>query len=174
LSDFTEVPLLIAFADLERFALQAERISNTEIATVLNAYYELSGSIIREAGGTVVKFMGDAILIAFPAEQIDRGILGLVALRDAADRLMKDCAWDCRLEIKAHYGPVIAGHFGAGVEGRYDILGKAVNGAARLAAGGITLSADAFRSLGLELRSRFTEHTAPNTYVLVENHQRVH
>jgi adenylate cyclase len=136
----------------------------------MNAYYELAGSAIRGAGGQVVKFIGDAMLVAFPTEMAERGILALLDLKDSADRFMEGEGWDCRLVAKAHFGPVAAGEFGAGPDRRYDVLGKTVNVAARLeASGGVALSAEAFRCLGAEARKRFKKHTPPITYIRQED-----
>jgi len=45
------------------------------------------------------------------------------------------------------------------------VLGKAINVAASLEGTGVTLSAEAFRKLAPELRTRFKKHTAPITYI---------
>ena len=170
--DFSEVSLLVAFTDFTRFAAQAERLQDTEVASVMDAYYELAGGTITGAGGRVVKFMGDATLAVFPAEAVDRGVLALLELKDAADRLMMDRGWESRLTVKAHFGPVIAGHFGVSSDKRYDILGKSVNITARLQATGVALSVEAFRQLGPEVRQRFKKHTPPVTYIRIEDPHR--
>jgi len=63
----SEVPLLIAFIDLTRFAAQSQRTDDLEIAETIDAYYEHVGVAVRAGGGSVVKFEGDAALIVFPA-----------------------------------------------------------------------------------------------------------
>ncbi|MBI4503047.1 MAG: hypothetical protein HY700_18055 [Gemmatimonadetes bacterium] len=139
----------------------------------MNEYYQLAGSAIRAAGGQIVKFIGDATLAVFPAEVADRGTLGLLDLKDSADQFMAQQGWDCRLVVKVHVGPVVAGEFGAEPDRRYDLLGKTVNVAARLdASSGFALSAEAFRSLEPETRKRFKKHTPPITYIRQEDSHR--
>jgi adenylate cyclase len=173
MSDFSEVPLLIAFADFTRFAAQVDGLEDLHVARVMAEYYALAGATISGAGGRVVKFIGDATLAVFPEEQGDRGVLGLLELKTAADRFMAERGWECRLMVKAHFGTVAEGHYGAGAERRYDVLGKAVNVAARLESiGGVTLSAEAFRRLGPDVRARFKKHTPPITYIRQEDSHR--
>jgi len=160
-----EVPLLIAFVDLTRFQAQSQRATDEEIAATLEVYYEQLGAAVRAAGGTVVKCMGDAALLVFPATGVDRGVEALLALKDSVDRLMADRRWECRLIVKVHFGTVIAGLYGPADEKRYDVIGRAVNTAALLETTGVTLSVEAFRRLGSELRARFKKHTAPITYI---------
>jgi len=160
-----EVPLLIAFADLTRFMAQAERSDDLDLAETLDACYERIAAMVRAGGGRVVKFVGDAALLVFPDGEVDRGVETLLALKDSIDALMVQRAWDCRLTIMAHFGTAIAGGFGEAGDKRYDIIGKAVNVTATLESTGVTLSAEAFRKLGPELRTRFKKHTPPITYI---------
>jgi class 3 adenylate cyclase len=170
--DFSEVSLLVTFTSFNRYTPQIEGLQDLEVARVMTAYYELAESTIAAAGGRVVKFIGDATLAVFPPESVDRGVLGLLDLKDAADRFMSERGWDCHLVAKVHYGPVAAGHFGAGADRRYDVLGKTVNVAARLETNGVALSVEAFRQLGPEVRQRFKKHTPSITYIRQEDSHR--
>lgn len=172
MSDVAEVSLLVAFAGFNGFTAQIAQLDDAAVARAMNQYYDLAGSTIRAAGGTVVKFIGDATLAVFPPKEVDRGVLALLHLKDSSDQFMTERGWDCRLVVKAHFGPVAAGQFGTGPDRRYDVLGKTVNIAVRLEATGIALSAEAFRQLGPELRKRFKKHTPPITYIRQEDAHR--
>ncbi len=167
-----ELPLLIAFIDLTRFAAQSQRTPDQEIAGTLDEYYEHVCAAARAAEGTVVKFIGDAALLVFPATGVDRGVEALIALKESVDELMGVRGWQCRLIAKVHFGTVVAGPFGAADEKRYDVIGRAVNTAAQLESAGVTLSVEAFRKLGCELRTRFKKHTLPITYIRAEDPRR--
>ena len=164
-----EVPLLIAFADLTRFAAQTQRTDDVELAETIDAYYEHVGAAVQAGGGTVVKFLGDAALVAFPESGVDRGVEALLALKESVDDLMARRGWGCRLAVKAHFGTAVAGPFGAAGAKRPDLIGRAVNIAATLEARGVTLSAEAFRKLGPGVRARFKKHTPPITYIRIED-----
>ena len=173
MTDFTEVPLLIAFTSFNRFTAQVDGLDDLEVARVMADYYALAGATITAAGGRVVKFIGDATLAVFPSEDVDRGVLGLLELKSVADRFMADRGWDCHLVVKIHHGTVAQGQFGSGGNQRYDVLGKAVNIAARLdTTGGVTLSVEAFRQLGPDARRRFKKHTPSITYIRQEDAHR--
>ncbi|HVO35154.1 MAG TPA: adenylate/guanylate cyclase domain-containing protein [Gemmatimonadales bacterium] len=161
--------MLVAFTNFTRYTAQADRLEDVDVARVMDRYYALAGSRVAAAGGRVVKFIGDGMLAVFPPNRAGRGVLALVDLKDAADRFMEERGWECRLLVKIHYGTVVAGRFGAGAGRRYDVLGKTVNFAARLQGSGVTLSEEAYRQLGPEVRRRFKKHTPPTTYIRRED-----
>ena len=133
------------------------------------AYYDLATSVIRSGGGRVVKFIGDAALIVFPQEGADAGVQALLRLKSDADQFMIERNWECRLIVKVHAGTAAGAHLGEGADARYDVLGKAVNVAARLESNGVALSAEAFRTLSPEMRKLFKRHTPPITYIRHED-----
>ena len=154
----TSTDLLIVFIDLTRFAAESRRVDEAELADAVDEYYELVAAVTEAAGGTVVKFIGDAALIVFPADRVDAGVAMLVTLKTDVDRLMSEKGWECRLHAKAHFGSVIAGAFGAKDAKRFDVLGRAVNAAAMLESTGVALSAEAFRRLSPAARTRYREY----------------
>jgi class 3 adenylate cyclase len=168
----TESPLLIAFIDLTRFMAQSQRVGDLELAETLDEFYRRVAAGVEAAGGRVVKYIGDAALLVFPESGVDRGIQGLLELKDQIDRFMGSRGWDCRLTAKAHFGTVIAGPFGPEGAERFDVAGKAVNITATLDGAGVTLSVSAFRKLGPDLRRRFKKHTPPVTYIRTEDPRR--
>jgi len=158
-------PLLVAFADLTHFAAECSRTDDPRVAEVMDTYYELVSSRVREAGGRVVKFMGDAALIVFAEEDADRGTVALLDLKGEVDSHFAALGWQCRLVVKVHFGTVVAGPYGARGEKRFDLLGRNVNVAATLPARDVALSAEAFRKLAPDTRKRFKKHTPPIVYI---------
>ena len=168
----SESSLLIAFIDLARFFAQSQRVGDAELADTLDAYYERIAVAVDEAGGTLVKFIGDAALVVFPEDAADQGVSMLLGLKSSIDAFMAQRGWECRLTAKVHVGPVIAGPFGAAGAKRYDVVGKTVNTAATLDATGVTLSVAAFRKLSPDLRTHFRKHTPPIVYIRHEDPRR--
>ena len=167
-----ELSMLVAFIDLTGYAMQSTRVADDELAEVVDGYYETVGTMITDAGGRVVKFIGDGVLVVFAADDADRGVAALMALKEAVDRYLEGRGWPCRLLVKAHVGPVIAGPYGARGDKRFDVIGKTVNTAAMLDAMGVALSAEAFRKLSPQMRQRFKKHTWPTTYIRTEDPHR--
>ncbi|MEX2154643.1 MAG: adenylate/guanylate cyclase domain-containing protein [Gemmatimonadaceae bacterium] len=160
---------LIVFTDLTRFKDQSLRVEHTELADTLDALYERTAVAVQAAGGTLVKFIGDATLAVFPESAVDSAVRMLLELKPDIDDFMSARGWMCRLTIKAHYGEVIAGEFGPQGSKRFDVIGRAVNTTAMLQSQGITLSAEAFRKLTPELRQQFKKYTPPITYIRAED-----
>jgi class 3 adenylate cyclase len=165
-------PLLVAFLDLSGFAMQATRVTDDELASVMDGWYERLAARVDAAGGRTVKFIGDAALVVFAADRADDGVVALLALKDEADAYFGQVGWPCRANVKAHVGECIAGGYGARDDKRFDVIGKAVNTAAMLDSNGVALSAEAFRALSPETRQRFKKHTWPVTYIRVEDPHR--
>jgi class 3 adenylate cyclase len=171
-SSRAEVPLLIAFADLTRFSAQSLRVADEALAHTMDAYYERVAARVEPAGGKVVKFIGDAALVVFAAEAVDDGVQALLALKEEVDGWFETIDWECRMMIKIHFGPAIAGPYGAKGAKRFDVLGKSVNAAAMLDSTGVALSAEAFRKLGPAMRKRFKKHTPTISYIRTEDPHR--
>lgn len=167
-----EVPLLVAFVDLTGFAAQSARIGDEELAVVIDAYYQLVAERVSAAGGRTVKFIGDAALVVFAEDRIDDAVEALLDFKVDGDRYLEAARWDCRVTVKAHFGSVIAGPYGARGEERFDVVGRNVNTAAMLESTGVALSAEAFRKLSPAMRRRFKKHTWPVTYIRVEDTHR--
>src|ERR1051325_4424582 len=117
----SESELLIVFANLSRFSSQSLHESDATIADVLDTYYEKVAEATERAGGTLVKFIGDGILMVFPEPAVDAGVDMLLALKNSMDRLFMEHGWECRFAAKVHFGTAIAGFFGAAGAKRYDV-----------------------------------------------------
>ncbi|MEO8706877.1 MAG: adenylate/guanylate cyclase domain-containing protein [Kofleriaceae bacterium] len=161
---------LISFIDLAGFARDAERINDDErLAEQLDRYYERLGDIVERADGIVVKHIGDGALIVFPPERGDDAVRALLELRDAIATIF--AGWSSTLVVKLHLGDVVCGPFGSRGEKRFDVIGGAVNIAARLPTRNFAISAEAFRTLSADGRALFKKHTPPITYIPIADHR---
>ena len=154
----------VAFFDLSRMAEWASSNQDEHVAGFLQRFYELAAEYIEPASGRIVKFIGDAGLTVFPTESAEEVIFALCALAGDVRQVGHTYVIDTYLNVNVHVGPVITGSFGPSGAERFDVIGKAVNIAARLGRRGVTLSAQAFRCLSPEGRQRFEKITQPTTY----------
>ena len=92
--DRTPTRLLIVFLDLTRFAGEGARIGDAGTATMIDAYYHRVADAVQSAGGTVVKFIGDATLAVFGEESVDRAVQMLLDLKPAVDAYMQENGWE--------------------------------------------------------------------------------
>ena len=167
-----ERELLVAFFDLTRFHHYCKNHSDREVIDMLSAYYELVGDIIEEAGGTVISFIGDAGLLAFPDTLVNEGVLALKTLKETGDAWLKDYGVPSEAIIKAHFGPVQCAQLGTRTNKQLDIIGLTVNTAALLSSRGIAITPQVFRKLDTNNRKLFKKHTPPVTYIPVEEKHR--
>jgi signal transduction protein with GAF and PtsI domain len=79
LGDAVERELGVLFSDVRGFTSISAAMAPMEIFGYLNGYLEKAGPIIRQCGGFIDKYIGDAILALFPtsAEQAISAVLGL-------------------------------------------------------------------------------------------------
>ena len=159
------IDLLVAFCDLTQFSRFAKSLPPEQVFTFLSDYYEFAGDIVEQSAGCVVKFMGDAMLITYPNDNVDRAILSLKKLKDAGDDWIKSKGATCKHIIKAHLGPVICGQVGTRTDKRLDVFGQTVMTAAVLPSRGFAMTPQVFRKLSQETRKLFKKHTPPITYI---------
>jgi len=161
----TELDLLVALFDLTAFSQYSRSHTNYETFDLLSSYFELVGDIIEAANGHVVKFMGDAGLIAFFEEDIDQGVEALLKLRESGDSWLESRNAICRNTIGAHFGPVVCGQVGVKGSKYFDIFGDTVNQAATLNRRGFAITPQVFRKLNSQTRKHFKKHTPPIIYI---------
>jgi class 3 adenylate cyclase len=158
-----QADMLVAFCDCARFAQAAKGRTSAELFAGLNDFYLLIDDAIGAAGGLVVKFMGDAALVAFPRELADQGIVALLDLKTRVDNWLRDRSLGESLLVNVHVGDVTLGRMGRA--GNLDLIGETVNIAASLGSRGFGLSQQAFRCLSPEHRKRFHKLTSQVLYV---------
>ena len=59
-----KIDLIVVFSDLTGFARFSNNTKTEDLFDFMSEYYELAGVIIEQTGGTIIKFIGDSILIA--------------------------------------------------------------------------------------------------------------
>jgi len=159
-----ERELLVAFSDLTEFTRVTAELPAPRVFQLMNSYFELVGDLVEEAGGTVVKCIGDAFLAVFPANRAERGVRALHRLREEGDRWFEERKLGCRHRIRAHFGPVACGPFGTRSAKRFDVYGMTVNAAARTPSDGLALTEAAFRLLSPATRKLFRRRAPPAFY----------
>jgi len=164
--DCEQRTLGVAFFDLSRLAEWTSPAEDEQVAAFLQEFYTLAAGHLEPAGGQIVKLMGDAGLVIFPEEAVERGVFALADLAESARAAGMARGFDVYLNVNVHFGPALAGSFGPPGQERFDVIGKTVNIAARLGRRGLTLSQQAFRCLSPEGRERFQKIAPPTTYRL--------
>ena len=133
--------LTIMFTDIRGFSTLAEHMGAAEIAELLNTHFEMLASAIEAEGGTVDKYIGDAIMAFWGApEQVpDHAARALRAAAEIQRRVRADndarrARGDeaLRIRVGIHTGQVIVGNIGSKNRVNYTVVGDAVNTASRI------------------------------------------
>ncbi len=131
----------ILFVDIVAFTPRCESLPPEEVAAFLNQFFSLAADAVFEFGGTLDKFIGDAVMAFFgaPLPQADHAER---AVRSALSLLRRLERWnearrregldEVRVRTAIHSGPVVVGDIGSETRVDYTVLGNTVNVAARL------------------------------------------
>lgn len=139
----TKRPVVVFFSDIRGFTPMSEEMSPDEIATLLTQYFTEMVEIVFEHGGTLDKFMGDAIMALWGAplsrdDDADRAIRAAMEMQRVLDELNTKWSTEGRRKVEIgigiNFGEVFAGNIGSDRRLEYTVIGDAVNTAARLCA----------------------------------------
>jgi adenylate cyclase len=152
--------LTVFFSDIKDFTASTAKWQPEEITFLLNSYFSEMSKIALEYGGTLDKFIGDAMVIFF-GDPETRGVKEdarqCVKMAIAMQRRMAELqilwremgsekTFQVRMGINTGYCDV--GNFGSDVRMDYTIIGREVNLAARLeqaaVPGGIIISKETY------------------------------
>jgi adenylate cyclase len=145
-----EVELTAFFASVHQYVSLAEQVPLAQLPELMNRYFEACTSAIQEEGGTLDKYVGDAVVAMFgaPLAVSDHALRGCVAalrcqarVGELREQLRRDThrwpelAGQLRVRVGLNSGQAIVGHMGSRTRFNYTMLGDDVNLAARLEAG---------------------------------------
>ena len=135
------LPVAVLFSDIRGFTALSEQLAPEEIAALLGDYFATMVEAVFEHGGTVDKFIGDAVMAVWGAplpdpDAPDRALVAALAMR-------RELAAESRRRVKAghpaidagfglSFGEVFAGNVGSERRLEYTVVGDAVNLASRL------------------------------------------
>jgi class 3 adenylate cyclase/tetratricopeptide (TPR) repeat protein len=128
----------VVFADITGSTALGEQVDPELLRRVLERYFEEMQRILEHHGGTVEKFIGDAIMAVFGIPHLHeddalRAVRATAEMRERLAELNEQLAIDYGMRLQARMG-VASGEVVAGDPGRGDwfVTGDAVNVAERL------------------------------------------
>jgi adenylate cyclase len=131
----------VLFADIVGFTSRCAQLEPPQVAAFLNEFFSLASEAIFNFGGTLDKFIGDAVMAFFGAplpqpDHAERAARAALALLEGVE------AWNQRrtaqgldaihVRVALNSGPVVVGEIGSANRVDYTVLGNTVNVAARL------------------------------------------
>jgi adenylate cyclase len=126
------------FIDIAGFTGLSERMGD-RIVPLLSRYLDVTSEVIVANGGTIDKFIGDAVMAFWgaPTPQHDHALLccrAALACRDALENsgLADDHGQPLHIRIGINSGRMLVGNIGSELRLNYTVIGDAVNVASRL------------------------------------------
>jgi len=132
LADLDREELTICFCDLVGFTKMSERLSPLDIARLLNDHFARLANIVRNHGGTIDKFIGDAMLATFP-EPTEAFVAAKKMVQESRTvRVEGDFTLPIQVRVGLNTGKVALANLGVGEYRQRTVLGDAVNFAQRM------------------------------------------
>jgi len=132
--------ITVLFSDIRGFTSLSENRSAEEILSLLNSYFGRQVKVIFQHGGTMDKFIGDAIMAFWgaPVVQPDHASRAVAAALDMVDSLQKfkqessEVGESFDIGIGIHSGEAVVGMIGFEERMDYTCIGDTVNLASRI------------------------------------------
>jgi class 3 adenylate cyclase/tetratricopeptide (TPR) repeat protein len=125
----------VLFSDVQGSTAMGERLDPESLRRAMGRYFEAMRTVLERHGGTVEKFIGDAVMAVFGIPQLHeddalRAVRAAAEMQEERERLNEELERDYGVRIESRTG-VNTGEVVAG-EGETLATGDAVNVAARL------------------------------------------
>jgi adenylate cyclase len=153
------------FTDLEGFTKLSHAITPEQLSSLLNRYLDLMSEVVLSHGGTIDKFVGDAVVAFWGApiarpDDAERAARAAVAMYEAGEAFRHEARngvppIGCT-RVGLHRGEAVVGNFGGEGRIQYTALGDGMNTAARLESANkalktiVLVSAEAVAETGLD------------------------
>jgi len=130
--------LTVMFIDVAGFTGLSERMGD-RVVPLLSRYLDVASEVIVAHGGTIDKFIGDAVMAFWgaPTAQSDHALLccrAALACRQAIEAagINDDYGHPLQIRIGINSGRMLVGNIGSELRLNYTVIGDAVNVASRL------------------------------------------
>ena len=138
--------LTVFFSDVVNFTATTESLEAEDLSTLLNSYLDTMAEIAQKYGGTIDKYVGDAVMVFFGDPEFtsdkDHAVRAVKMAMDMQERLITfreewrsrgvENPFHVRMGINTGYCTI--GNFGSETKMDYTIIGNNVNLAARFEA----------------------------------------
>lgn len=149
--------------DIRGFTKLSSSMTPEEVISMLNSYIRAQAEIISQHGGSIDKYMGDAVLAVFEGEGLEeRSLLEAAEIQMRIAAMNRDPASPFPFVVNVgaglSVGEVVMGNMGSEQRMEHTVIGSIVNLAARLCsaakAGEVVVTAELFsaikRPLGIQ------------------------
>ncbi|PSJ52694.1 adenylate/guanylate cyclase domain-containing protein [Kumtagia ephedrae] len=137
-----KISAVLWFSDLTGYTRLSEELPSEQMITLLNDYAEAVIGSVHDAGGDVLKLIGDGVLAIFPGPDLKEASMAAMAagralgqkLRNLAERRTAEGLPAANVHLGVHFGDVYYGNIGSPDRLDFTVVGSAVNEVSRIAA----------------------------------------
>ncbi len=131
----------VLMTDLRGFTSLAEKLSSEAVTDLLNFYFGKMSQIINSYHGTIIEFLGDAVLAVFGApvpskKQSKEAVAAAITMQNAMGQTNAYCEEKgyppLEMGIGIHRGEAFVGNVGSEDMMRYNVIGQVVNECSRI------------------------------------------
>ena len=159
-----EVEATVMFTDLEGFTKMSETLPPAQVSKILTTYFNQTTRAILEQNGTIIKYIGDAVMAVWGAplpdkKHAERAVLAAWGMSEAGKKEVEGRRLRTRLGVNT--GLVLAGNLGSDFRFDYTLIGDTTNFASRLEGlnkhlgTNILISESTLRQLNNKIKVRF-------------------
>jgi adenylate cyclase len=138
------------FSDIQSFSSFSEKLSPSRLVELMNEYLTACTDIVQAEGGTLDKYIGDAVVaiygapLALPDHPLRASVAALRVHRRVSELREKwkhegdrwpDIVLNLQTRIGLNTGPAVVGNMGSHTRFNYTMMGDNVNIAARMESG---------------------------------------
>ena len=127
--------MTVLFSDIRSFTTLSENMTPKDTFDFLNSYLEKIGPLIRDNGGFIDKYIGDAIMAIFP-DGPDSAVRAAISIQKTLEEYnLKRAEWNkppVKVGIGIHTGSLMLGVIGENLRLDSTVIADAVNVASRL------------------------------------------
>jgi class 3 adenylate cyclase/FixJ family two-component response regulator len=128
--------ITILMSDIRGFTLISEKMKVENVVTMLNHYFGIMVEVIHRYNGTIIEFIGDAILAVFGApvddpSHADKAVACAIAMQMAMEQVNR---WNkennfphLEMGVGINTGETIVGNIGSPKAMKYNVIGSNVN-----------------------------------------------
>ena len=138
------------FSDIQSFSSFSEKLSPSRLVELMNEYLTACTDIVQAEGGTLDKYIGDAVVAIYGAplalpDHPHRACIAALRVHRRVDELREkwrhegdrwpEIVHNLQTRIGLNTGPVVVGNMGSHTRFNYTMMGDNVNFAARMESG---------------------------------------
>ncbi len=133
--------LTVMMSDLRGFTSLSEELEPEDVTNLLDYYFGKMAEAITQFGGTIIEFLGDAVLAVFGApmvskQQTECAIAAAISMQNKMGDVNRFCEKNgypsLEMGIGIHRGEAFIGNVGSQKMMRYNVVGRIVNECSRI------------------------------------------